>query len=745
MAGQETFHHSNRKPDTVHLPVPLTKDVVFIGGGHAHALVLRKWGMNPLPGARLTVIDPNPVAPYTGMLPGHVAGHYPRAALEIDLTTLTRFAGARLVVGRATGIDLETRRVQIEGRPDVMFDTLSVDVGITSSMPELPGFTEHAVAAKPLGRFAGLWRGYLGALETGDARPDAIVIGGGVAGIELSLAMMHAMRKRVAGKARVTVIEADAEPMRDIHPRTRTRLLAELERAGITLLTNARVAQVKAEGVVLEDGRLVASDQTVGAAGARPHSWLQQTGLALENGFIGVGADLSSLGDPDVYAVGDCAHLSHDPRPKAGVFAVREAPVLFDNLRADLTGGRRRPYRPQKDYLKLISLGDKRAMADKSGLRAGGALMWRWKDRIDRAFMRKFHDLPAMPAPALPQEMVLDSRARLVDAPPLCGGCGAKIGGGALSNALAVLPKSGRKDVLSQIGDDAAILQIGGQRQVLTTDHLRGFLSDPYVMARIATVHALGDIWAMGAAPQAGLLSVTLPPMSETLQVRTMQEVGAAVSDVLDTAGASLVGGHSSQGAEFSIGLSLTGLVDKAITLTGAAPGDVLILTKPLGSGLILAAEMQGRAGAAALLGAVEVMSRPQGDAAGILAGAHAMTDVTGFGLAGHLHNMIAASGVGATLDLAKLPLLAGVEALLATGLRASLHDLNRASVCVANLPQDLRAQIVFDPQTGGGLLAAVAPDQVDAALGALNAAGHPAVAIGHITKAPGLRMSQAD
>lgn len=725
----------------MHLPVPLTKDVVFIGGGHAHALVLRMWGMKPLPGARLTVIDPNPVAPYTGMLPGHVAGHYPRPALEIDLVPLTRFAGARLIMGRATGIDLAARTIEVEGRPDIAFDTLSVDIGITSSMPEMPGFTEHAVAAKPLGRFAGMWRAYLSALDAREAVPQAVVIGGGVAGVELSLAMMHAMRARVGDEASVIVIEAAEEPMRDIHPKTRERLLAEMARAGVTLLSGARVARIEADGVVLESGRTLPSGQTVGAAGARPHGWLEKTGLALENGFIEVGADLSSSTDAQVYAVGDCAHLSHDPRPKAGVFAVREAPVLFDNLRADLTGGRRRHYRPQKDYLKLISLGGKRAMADKSGLRAGGALMWRWKDRIDRAFMRKFHELPDMPAPKLPRQMVTESRARLEGAAPLCGGCGAKIGGGALATALANLPRPSRADVLSKIGDDAATLMIGGQKQVLTTDHLRGFLLDPYMMARIATVHALGDIWAMGACPQAGLLSVTLPPMSEPLQVRSMAEVTAAVTSVLGAEGAALVGGHSAQGAEFAIGLSLTGLVERPITVEGARPGDALILSKPLGSGLILAAEMQTRVKGGDLAHALEVMSRPQGDAAEILSGAHAMTDVTGFGLAGHLQNMAIASGVGAEIDLAALPALPGVMALLETGLRASLHELNAAAVAVNGVDGDLRAQLLFDPQTGGGLLAAVAADTALALVEKLHDAGHSASVIGRITAEQGLRL----
>ena len=107
--------------------LPLTRDLVLIGGGHAHALVLLKWAMKPLAGARLTLIDPNLAAPYTGMLPGHVAGHYDRAALEIDLVRLARHAGARLVMAAATGIDRQARRVQIAGQADIAYDVVSVD------------------------------------------------------------------------------------------------------------------------------------------------------------------------------------------------------------------------------------------------------------------------------------------------------------------------------------------------------------------------------------------------------------------------------------------------------------------------------------------------------------------------------------------------------------------------------------------------------------------------------------------
>ncbi|MDH3264290.1 MAG: FAD-dependent oxidoreductase, partial [Paracoccaceae bacterium] len=364
--------------------LPLTQDVVLIGGGHTHALLMRAWGMNPLPGARLTLINPDPAAPYSGMLPGHVAGHYPREALMIDLMRLARFAGARLILGRATGIDRAKRLVHVPGRAPVRYDLASLDIGITSEMPGIPGFARHGWPAKPLGPFADAWEAHLGRVA-GGARPDTVVIGGGVAGVELALAMAHRL-----GPGTVTVVEAAEAALPGLAPGTRAALLAEADRLGVAVLTGAGVASVGHGHVALASGKRLPSAFTCGAAGATAQGWLANTGLELDCGFVTVGPSLASVTDPAIFAVGDCAHLSHAPRPKAGVYAVRAAPVLRDNLRAALTGAAPRPYRPQKDYLKLISCGDRRAVADRSGLRTSGHWLWRWKDWIDRRFMAKF-------------------------------------------------------------------------------------------------------------------------------------------------------------------------------------------------------------------------------------------------------------------------------------------------------------------------------------------------------------------
>ncbi|SPJ30173.1 selenide, water dikinase SelD [Falsiruegeria mediterranea] len=713
-------------------PLPLTRDLVLIGGGHSHALVLRKWGMSPLPGARLTLINPGPTAPYSGMLPGFVAGHYTRDALDIDLVRLARYAGARLVLGAVTGMNAAAKTVSVGGRPPIAYDVASVNVGITSDMPAVPGFAEHAVPAKPLGPFAEKWAAYLAG--TGPAR--VAVIGGGVAGAELVMAMAHALKSR-GRLAEITLVD-QAQALSATGPKAARLIRQTIAELGVSLIENTGVARIDHDKLVLSTGQEIEADFITGAAGARPYDWTANCGLDLHEGYISVDAHLRSS-DPSVFAAGDCAHLSFDPRPKAGVYAVREAPILLNNLRAAMGVGRPKTYKPQRDYLKLISLGGKSALAERLGTAVQGGLMWRWKDHIDQTFMTRFRDLPEMPATKLPAEHAA-GMAEAVGDKPMCGGCGAKVGRGALRQALApMVPR--RADVTPLPGDDAALLQTGGARQVMTSDHLRSLTDDPVVMTRIAAVHALGDIWAMGAEPQAATVTLILPRLAPALQQRTLTEIMTTADQVLMEAGAEIVGGHTSVGDELTIGFTLTGLCPRPpITLGGGQPGDVLILTKPIGSGVIMAAEMAGQARGEWVASALDHMTRPQGQASRILKDAHAMTDVTGFGLAGHLQGLAEASGCGADLDLTAIPTLPGAEPLAAQGVRSTLYADNR------NLAPELstggKADLLFDPQTAGGLLAAVSLEEADDLLTELHAAGYPAARIGVLTKAAALNVT---
>ncbi len=718
----------------MHTPLPLTQDLVLIGGGHTHALVLRRWGMRPVPGVRLTLITPEPTAPYTGMLPGHVAGHYRREDLDIDLVRLARFSGVRLVLGRAEGIDRAAQTVAIPGRRHIRYDLLSLDIGATSEMAEVPGFAEFGVAAKPLGPFAARWARFA------DNGGPVAVIGGGVAAVELALAMRHRL-----GKTPSVAVIADGPILNGLPTAAARRLRAEMARQGITLHEYVRVVEVTAVGVVLDSGTIVPASMVVGAAGARPHAWLVHTGLALQDGFVAVDAQLRAVDDPNIYAVGDCAHLSHAPRPKAGVYAVRAAPTLYHNLRAQLTGRQRQAFWPQRDFLKLISLGDRRAIGLRSGVHLQGAWVWAWKDQIDRKFMRQLTDLRPMPTPRAPSNAALGV-TQAAGAQPICAGCGSKLGGLELTQALLALPRPTRTDVTPTPADDAAVLSIGGARQVISVDHLRAFTPDPWLLGRVAANHALGDVLAMGAEPQAALASIIVPPMHPKIQADAVAEIMAAAAEVFNAVAADIVGGHTTQGAEMTVGFTVTGLAARApILLSGMRAGDALVLTKPIGSGTILAGEMALKARGAWVTTLWAAMGQSQAEAARILRDAHAMTDVTGFGLAGHLAGMLRASGVGAELRLNAVPVFDGALKLAAVGIRSTLYAANRAAVEIEGADGP-RAALMFDPQTAGGLLAAIDAAKAERVIAALQNAGYTAAVIGMAVEGPPkIRLIDAD
>lgn len=699
---------------------PLSMELVLVGGGHAHALVLRRWGMHTVPGARLTLINPGPTAPYTGMLPGFVAGHYERSELDIDLVRLARFAGARLILGRAIGIDTDAKTIEVEGRGTVAYDIASFDVGVTTAASEIAGFDDYVVPAKPMDRFATAWEDYLAQPRQG----PVTVLGGGIAGVELALAVSHRLRASGEGKG-VRIVEKGA--LLGTTGEAATKVLrSALADAGIDLIEHTGIASISETHVRLESGKELPSALTIGATGARPWSWVAEMPLADAAGYLPVN-DRLQTGDPTIFAVGDCAELTFAPRPKAGVFAVRAAPILHHNLVAAVSGGTTRRFRPQTDYLKLVSTGRKSAVAEKWSRAFSGRWVWDLKTRIDQRFMAKFADLPKMTAK--PPRRPVAARAASVRDPEkmLCGGCAAKVGRDALKAALATLPHQKNPGFVARPGDDAAVLQMGDVFQSISTDHLRAFTNDPATLAEIAAIHALGDIWAMGAQPQAVTVSVILPEMRSEMQTAWLAEIMSAADAVVTAAGARIVGGHTSIGAELSIGYTVTGLSERdPIGLDGAQDGDALILTKPLGTGTILAAEMALSARGDVVVEALETMREQQAAASGVLAPeARAMTDVTGFGLAGHLFGICEASGLAARIDLDAVPLMRGALELSKAGQRSTLFEDNRAAVPAGGRVDEPRSALLFDPQTAGGLLAAVPADKADAALAELRKRGY--------------------
>jgi selenide,water dikinase len=730
---------------------PAVKDVVLVGAGHAHVAVLRNFGMKPLPGVRLTLITREVDTPYSGMLPGHVAGHYTEDEIHIDTGPLARFAGARLYQDEAIGLDVVGRRVICRDRPPVPYDIVSLDIGSRPNTADVPGAAKHALPVKPIDGFLPRFAALRARVLAGRSR-HVLLVGAGAGGVELLLAAEHRLRRDLAAAGgdpaslRFTLLAGGADILAGFPDAFRARFRAVLAARGIVVETMARVAAVEAGGVVLADGgRRIAADEVLWTTQAAPAAWLAQTGLALDpRGFLRVDAMLRATGRDDIFAAGDTIAFDPAPIPRSGVYAVRAGPVLADNIRATLTGNTLRPYTPQRDALYLVSTGTPHAIGTRNGLVAGGAWAWRLKDWIDRRFMRRFGDLPAMPEPAAGRASPLADKAALRDISAIamrCGGCGAKVGATVLSRVLGAIEPFPRPEVLVGLAapDDAAVVDTGGPRlSVQTVDCFRAILDDPWRFGMIAANHALGDIYAMGGEPQTALAIATVPFGLEAKVEADLSAMMEGANAVLRDAGCTLVGGHTSEGTELALGFALNGLVvrDAFLRKGGLRPGDALVLTKPIGTCTLLAADMRGLARARWVQAAIRHMCHSNRHAAEVLAqyGVRAATDVSGFGLLGHLVEMTRASEVDARLVLDRIPVLEGARECIARGVFSSLQPQN---VRLRRAVRDLdRAQalpdfpLLLDPQTAGGLLVGVPAAQAEACVAALRAAGYAAAAV---------------
>ena len=669
-------------------------------------------------GSLISLVSRHSSALYSGMVPGLVAGLYQTGECAMDLRRLCARAGVAFVLAEISGLDLERQELLLEGRPGLRFNRLSLDLGaVTASDPG------GAMPVKPLEPFLA----WLKSLPPG---APIRIRGGGQAAVELALALAA----------------------RGYQP----ELLLRGERLNLGSSSADRAGEGLLAAASIPLQRLVPGDAPADLActGSRAPAWLAASGLPVDasSGRVLTEPSLEVLGHPDLFAVGDCGLIASDPRPAAGVWAVRAAPTLAANLKRSLEqpGRPLRPWRPQARALQLLGDGGTRsgrpqALALWGPLALGPSpWLWIWKERIDRGFMQRFGALSPMAAGAASEPMA-------------CRGCAAKLAASPLASALARL--SGRPANPPQPEDAALVTTTAaGELLLQSVDGFPALIDDPWLNARLTTLHACSDLWACGARVTSVQALVTVPEAGgPRLQEELLLQSLAGVRSVLDPLGASLIGGHTLEGRD-GAGLAL------ALTVNGTVapqhfwpkgplqPGDLLLLSRPIGTGVLFAAAMAGAAEASWLDGALALMQQSQAELVAILRahGCRACTDITGFGLLGHLGEMVATAGpgiasAGVELDGSAIPALAGSLELLAQGHASSLAPSNASALALLDGPIQLKAPLsaaqlglLIDPQTCGPLLAALPAEQAPDALAAMRAAGFAqATVIGRVLATP--------
>ena len=815
-------------------PSTTSAQLLLAGGGHTHALVLRRWAMQPQrrPRARITLVSRHGSALYSGMVPGLVAGIYPRSACTINLRELCQRAGVCFVQAEIGGLDPERHLLLLEGRPALPYDWLSLNLGAvtipggatfaggtyaggTSSSSATAGVTSDSgpVAVKPLEPFLAWCAGLSTSIDSAannsaanDSAPnDSAAIdatdrrrvwiqGGGAAAIELAFAL----RARGLGPE--------------------LGLRGEGLRLGSWAANRLAERWLANSGIAIHCGQqhpVPAELPTLACTGSWGPGWLAAAGLPLDGrGRLLTEASLQVQGQPRIFASGDCGVIAAQPRPPSGVWAVRAAPVLAENLERLLAGGdssgsgngdrnnsgsgsgnsgnqKLKQWRPQAWALQLLAdggvAGAPRALASWGPLALGPShWLWHWKDRIDRRFMALFEPPAAMAGGAA----------------MACRGCAAKLAAAPLAAALERLAQDKSAQAQSAQDqpaaeqspiprDDAAVIgqTANGELLLQSVDGFPALVDDPWLNGRLTTLHACSDLWACGARVDSVLALVTLPEAAQNLQVDLLHQTLAGVQSVLEPLQARLLGGHTMEArdgikpeAGLAVSLSANGLVapERHWPKGPLAPGDVLILTRGLGSGVLFAAAMAGAARPEWLDDALAVMQQSQAPVVEILAahGCHACTDITGFGLLGHLGEMLATTAAPKSLRVEliaeAIPSLPGAIELLQTGYASSLAPANAAALDLLEAQVMLTASaasqsathqsaahqspthqsaashskahlskahqsaanktallgLLIDPQTCGPLLAALPAERGEAAVAALRAAGFGQAAV---------------
>ena len=681
------------------------RNLVLVGAGHANILVIRRFIVKPILGIRLVIVNPESTVPYSGILPGFLAGQYTKRELLIDVASLAKRAGARFIRGSIFSIDTNRKTIEIDRQEwlgeksitSLKYDYTCINTGAVPTSSFLSKHP-HCYSVKPI-------RELLGSLADidivmGQPGRRLVIIGGGAAGVELAFAF----RQRFGREVEVLMVAKhpfESDP--GLKPAAGI-IRGAFDDQKINKIEGNSVVDIDQSGVIFDDGKHISADVICVATSVKPPDWIRRSGLETEAGFIKVDSHLRISGVTDVFAAGDIISLP-DPRPRSGVMAVRAGQYLTRALWSWLSGGYPTPFRPQKNWLTLLNQGNGSAVASKYQLAIQGRWVFRWKDKIDRQFIDSFNS------------SVINTEKAM-----RCEGCASKLPGHVIERTL------------STAFEDATVDIESGRTRFTSVDALTYFIDDPYLMGYLSLRHAISDIWAMGGTPSSALALVGVERADNpAIEHDDFQQCTQGIQAAAAAYKIKISGGHSMALDQPFVAMTVEGYADRSISKKGVQCGDLIWMSGPIGSGVLLAALKSGLPVGQAIDAWLRKAKCSLFEASQIAVAldAHAMTDVTGFGLAGHLREMLDGNRSGFSWHN-DIPVFDGVKECLEQGvISTSFQDNVRyAGKIGTNAPNP----VVFDPQTCGPLIVSMPKSRSNQLVNQWSALGLRPSLIGSVT-----------
>ena len=678
--------------------ISLNKQLVLIGGGHSNVQVLRKLCMHQYNGLNVILISESYGAIYSGMTPGYIEKIYSLDEITIDLQRLFFNAGATFIKDKVISLDEENKILHLKENPSISFDILSINSGSISNKQTIQIENDSKIiSVKPIGSLVSKLKKIDEVIEKSSQKKISIV-GGGIAAFELSFAL----HKRYDGKISIDIISKHPLGEKNLNTNSINKVKKIAKKMGIKLISKQAISINNSE-IKLDDD-IIHSDLILLSTGASLPEWLVKSNLEIDENFIAVNQQLQSLNFKNIFVSGDAASIQNSKRPKSGVMAVRQGEILKDNLFLFLQNKTLKKFKPQKNWLYLIGTYKNSAVLNYFNFSFEGKWCWALKKIIDLNFMKKFY----FPGQIDMNKKIFNLNEYKDDIPKMfCQGCGSKVSKNTLSNFLS-------SQKTNQELSDATEIEFKQNNILQTIDHIKLFKSfNPYDFGIISYLHSQNDILAAGGSVHSLSISIGVPFSKNLVEGFYLEYFMRGIQKEAARDGAILASGHSYQTEEPSTTITMNGSIIKKSNKSLAAEENLIYLSKPLGTGYLLAAYFQN----SKLLSTSDFKKllsylKTGNDLAaksGFSCGSQLMTDISGFGLASHLGDICQSSNLSAKIQLSNHILINDKLEILKNFESSGYKNNYLSSFSLIGIRDDHPLlKIVFDPQTNGPLLIAI-------------------------------------